>query len=136
MKLKNFKVLTLIIFFLFFIFLSLILFKNNILFYFNKSRLNIFYEGLTNQNDSSIIINKNDAFCKTELNLGGSNLEKSCKKLTQNNCNSLSCCIWTNENKCTSGNENGPIFNTETNGKTKNLKYYYFQNKCFGENCP
>jgi len=123
---SNIKVL----FFVFFIF-SLILYFNNIIFNFNT---NFFHEGLSNHSDSSIIINKNDDFCENQRSSGGT-LEQSCNKLTQNNCNSVSCCVWTSENKCTSGNINGPIFNTETNGKTKKLNYYYFQNKCFGDKC-
>jgi hypothetical protein len=80
-------------------------------------------------------MNKNDAFCENKNISGGGSLEQSCKKLTKNNCNSTSCCVWTSENKCTSGNINGPIFNTNSNGKTIELDYYYFKNKCYGKNC-
>ena len=92
-------------------------------------------EGLTNSPDTSIIINKSDAFCENKRGSGGS-LEESCGKLTKNNCNSTSCCVWTSDNKCASGSANGPTFNTHSNGKTKDLDYYYFQNKCYGPKCP
>jgi len=91
-------------------------------------------EGLSNPPDTSIIINKSDSFCENHRGSGGS-LEESCGKLTRNNCNSTSCCVWTSDNKCASGNANGPTFNTEPNGKTKELDYYYFQNKCYGSKC-
>jgi hypothetical protein len=92
-------------------------------------------EGLSNPPDTSIIINKSDSFCENYRGSGGS-LEESCGKLTRNNCNSTSCCVWTSDNKCASGNVKGPTFNTEPNGKTKELDYYYFQNKCYGSKCP
>jgi hypothetical protein len=74
-----------------------------------------------------------NAFCQSKT---GANLEKSCNKLTQGNCGRMSCCVWTSDNKCKSGNVNGPTFNTGPNGKTLPLDYYYFQGKCYGSNCP
>ena len=96
-------------------------------------------EGLTTEGsvkqDTSIIQNKSDAFC--EHHRGSSHiLEQSCGKLTQDNCNSTSCCVWTSNNKCVAGKANGPTFNTDKNGKTNNLDYYYYQNKCYGSKCP
>ena len=84
--------------------------------------------------DTSIIMNKGDAFCE---NLRGSShiLEEKCGNLSQNNCNSTSCCIWTSDNKCVAGNATGAKFNTNDNGKTQALNYYYFQNKCYGSGC-
>jgi len=85
--------------------------------------------------DMSIIMNSGDSFCETNKESGG-NLEKSCNKLTQGNCNSTSCCIWTSDKKCKAGSVTGPTFHTDANGKTKNLDYYYFQGKCYGAGCP
>ena len=85
--------------------------------------------------ETDIIMNKSDAFCESHRGSSG-DLDKSCEKLTKNNCNSTSCCVWTSNNKCTAGNERGPVFNTHKNGKTKSLDYYYFQNKCYGDSCP
>jgi hypothetical protein len=97
-------------------------------------------EGLTNNNNNvtkentSIIVNKNDAFCQHHT--GSSHiLEKSCSKLTQGNCNTTSCCVWTSNKKCVAGKVSGPTFNTDDNGKTQNLDYYYYQNKCYGSKC-
>lgn len=97
-------------------------------------------EGLSNNSmvntldDTNIIMNKSDAFCDSHRGSSGT-LDESCGKLTQDNCNTTSCCVWTSTNKCMSGNETGPTFNTDSNGKTKDLDYYYFQNKCYGAKC-
>lgn len=73
-----------------------------------------------------------NAFCQSK---SGANLETACNSLTQGNCGRTSCCVWTSNNQCKSGNENGPTFNTGSNGQTNNLDYYYFQGKCYGPNC-
>jgi hypothetical protein len=92
------------------------------------------YEGLTNIPDTSIIQNKNDAFC--ESHRGSSHiLNESCGNLTKQNCNNTSCCVWSSDQKCLAGSIDGPTFNTDSNGKTKKWDYYYFQDKCFGEKC-
>jgi hypothetical protein len=92
-------------------------------------------EGLTNTElDTNIIMNKSDAFCENHLGSSGT-LDESCSKLTQDNCNTTSCCVWTSTNKCMAGTASGPTFNSDANGKTKDLDYYYFQNKCYGQKC-
>lgn len=91
-------------------------------------------EGLDNIG-SNVIIDKNNAFC--EHHRGDSNaLNNSCNKLTQNNCTSTSCCIWTSNNKCVAGDKNGAVFNSDIKGKTVPLDYYYYENKCYGKGCP
>lgn len=84
--------------------------------------------------DNSILMDKSDAFCETHSGSGGE-LDESCEKLTQNKCNSTSCCVWTSDNKCMAGNKDGPTFNTNEYGKTHMPYFYYFQNKCYGEKC-
>ena len=129
------------VFIIVFLILSLIAFINTIGLNLNSEPTSkkllkvVTLEGLTNPPDTSIIINKSDAFCENNRGSGGT-LEKSCGSLTKNNCNTTSCCIWTSDNKCTAGNAQGPLFNTHSNGKTKELDYYYFQNKCYGSDCP
>ena len=72
-----------------------------------------------------------NAFC--DLYRGSSNnLNNSCGKLTEKNCNETSCCVFTN-NKCVAGGANGPTYNSDSNGNTSTEKYY-FQNQCY--NCP
>ena len=78
--------------------------------------------------------NKADSFCKSNSS-SSNNRNKKCNQLTKNNCNLTSCCVWTSDEKCVAGNEEGPIFNTDNNGKTKNLDYYYYKNICHGSKC-
>jgi hypothetical protein len=129
----DYKYILKIIIITFFI-LSLIAFISSIGFNLDSTKL-FTMEGLTNPPDTSIIINKSDAFCESHRGSSGT-LDKSCGKLTKNNCNSTSCCVWTSDNKCLAGGDRGPTFNTDSNGKTKELDYYYFQNKCHGTKCP
>ena len=91
-------------------------------------------EGLAKP-DTSIIVDKSVAFCETHRGSSGT-LDESCRKLTKNNCNSTSCCVFTSDDKCLAGGAQGPTFNSDSNGKTKALDYYYFQGKCHGNNCP
>ena len=92
-------------------------------------------EGLQNPPDTSIIMNKSAAFCEKYRGSSDS-LNKACSTLTDKNCNSTSCCVLVNGKKCAAGNESGPTFNTDKNGKTKNIDYYYYQSKCYGNKCP
>ncbi len=72
------------------------------------------------------------AFCDSHK---GFDLEQSCNKLTKINCGLTSCCVYTSDNKCKAGNMSGPTFNTNSNGQSLPIDYYYFQNKCYGEKC-
>ena len=90
---------------------------------------------LKNLTSENSILSPSDAFCESHRGSSGA-LDKSCEKLTNGNCNSTSCCVWTSDNKCAAGNIKGPKFNTSKNGKTNQLDYYYFEGKCYGTNCP
>ena len=126
------------IFIIVFLIISLIVFINSIGLNLNepsgnKKLLQMYtMEGFE---DNSIIMNKSNAFCESHRGSSGA-LDESCGKLTQTNCNSTSCCVWTSENKCMAGGQGGPTFNSDAKGKTKQLDYYYFQNKCYGDKCP
>lgn len=122
-------------FFYILLFLSLVLFLYTIVTNLStKTKQKNGFQNIT-KDITSIIVNKSDAFC--ENHRGSSHiLEESCGKLTQGNCNSTSCCVWTSNNKCVAGKVDGPTFNTDDNGKTKNLDYYYYKNKCYGAKCP
>ncbi len=76
-----------------------------------------------------------DAFCQSYKGNSG-NLNTACGNLTNKNCNATSCCILTSDQKCVAGNADGATYNTDSNGKTINLDYYYYQNKCYGYKCP
>lgn len=84
---------------------------------------------------TSIPMSKSQAFCDAHKGSGGS-LDDSCGRLTKENCNDTSCCVWTSKQKCAAGGVNGPLFNTNPNGSAKQLDYYYFQGKCYGTKCP
>jgi hypothetical protein len=78
-----------------------------------------------------------NSFCKT-LEGNSSNLNDQCKKLTKNNCISTSCCVYAkmdNVEGCMAGNESGPTFRFTEGGKTRNIDYFYFKNKCHGSKC-
>jgi hypothetical protein len=121
------------IFIVVFLILSLIAFINSIGLNLNepdvpKKLLKVVtIEGLTPALSSST------AFCDVNK---GYTLEQSCNKLTKYNCGLTSCCVYTSENKCQAGNKSGPTFNSDSHGLTKNLDYYYFENKCYGQGCP
>ena len=117
------------IFIVIFLILSLIAFVNSIGWTFNEQTKQkkllqvVTIEGL----DNPIPLSGSKAFCDVH---SGFNLESSCNKLTKYNCGLTSCCVYTNDNKCKAGNASGPTFNSDSNGLTKQLDYYYFQNKC------
>ena len=73
------------------------------------------------------------AFCESYKGTSAQ-LNTECGRLTQKNCNETSCCVFAN-NKCVAGSANGPTYNTDNNGNT-NTSSYYFQNQCYGSNCP
>ena len=82
-------------------------------------------------------LNEEKSFCSTESGEKSSKgMEMKCNKLSENKCNSVDCCVWTSNNKCSSGSIDGPIFNTDENGNDIKLDYYYFKTKCYGNNCP
>ena len=85
--------------------------------------------------ENPISMNKEEAFCE---NHSGKSLvlEKSCNKLTKGNCNKVGCCGWASPGICVAGGAKGPTFNSDKNGKTINLDYYYYQGKCSGSGCP
>jgi len=84
---------------------------------------------------TAIPMSKSQAFCDVHKGSSGS-LDESCSRLTRENCNDTSCCVWTSNQKCAAGGIDGPTFNSDANGATKQLDYYYFQGKCYGSGCP
>jgi hypothetical protein len=124
-----------------FLILSLIIFINTIGLTLKDEPINkkllkvVTIEGFNNTaHPNSLILNTSDDFCESHRGSSGT-LEQSCGKLTKNNCNNTSCCVWSSENKCVAGSIKGPTYNSDSNGKTKELDYYYFEGKCYGKNC-
>jgi len=85
-------------------------------------------EGLENP----LVMDGRSAFCEVNK---GYDLEIKCNKLNRNNCGDTSCCVWTSSDKCVAGNERGPTFNSDSNGKTFHVDHYYHKNKCYGDGC-
>ena len=115
-----------------FLIISLLSFINFIMLNLNEQKTE--FEGLE-MLSKSIPMSKSQAFCDANKGTSGS-LEKLCGRLTNGNCNDTSCCVWTSDKKCTAGNIDGPTFNTNSKGKSKELDYYYFKGNCYGNKCP
>lgn len=128
------------VFIIVFLILSLIVFVNAIRLNLNeeskpKKLLQVVtIEALENLS-TDIPMSASEAFCEVHKGSSGT-LDESCGRLTRGNCNDTSCCVWTSNQKCAAGGVDGPTFNTDTNGATKQLDYYYFQGKCYGTGCP
>ena len=77
------------------------------------------------------------SFCKSHE--GNRNkLQESCSKLTKDNCTATSCCVYAKmqgKEQCHSGDISGPTFRRDKNGKTHDIDYYFYRNKCFGKGC-
>jgi len=82
-------------------------------------------------------LNLETGFCKSHE--GNRNeLNKSCGELTKNSCVSTDCCVYAKmqgEEKCYSGDAHGPTFRRNSDGKTYDIDYYFFKDKCFGSGC-
>lgn len=114
---------------------AITLFINTIGLNLNEERSKKLLQVITIEGLENSIKTGADAFCESYKGSSG-NLNSACSKLTNKNCNATSCCILTSDKKCVAGNEDGPTYNTDDNGKTINLDYYYYQNKCYGSDCP
>ena len=127
------------VFIIVFLILSLIAFINTIGLNLNeeprqKKLLQVVTVEALENLSTSIPMSKSKAFCDVHKGSSGS-LDESCGRLTRENCNDTSCCVWTSNQKCAAGGVDGPTFNTDSNGATKQLDYYYFQGKCYGSGC-
>ena len=76
---------------------------------------------------------ENANFCNSDMSSDEKN--KSCKKLTKDNCTTVGCCVLLNGEKCVGGNESGPTYLTE-NGKDIDVQYYKYKDTCKGKACP
>ena len=82
---------------------------------------------LNDDNNSIIKVDPAGDFCSTHTGSSHTLIE-SCGKLTNQNCNSTSCCVMLNGKKCVPGNKDGPTFKT-LKGEPIEIDYYYYQNK-------
>ena len=82
---------------------------------------------------------KKNGFCKTHTGKIH-DLNKNCKRLTNDNCKNTSCCVLVhdlnrNDDVCLAGGIGGPTFLTDK-GKELDFDNYIFDNKCYGQDCP
>ena len=61
-------------------------------------------------------------------------LEEKCNKLSETNCNSVGCCVFLNNEKCVTGDKNGPTFMGTSESPIEAQKYSH-KNTCYGADC-
>jgi len=116
-----------------FVILILAMFIFYLIKYSKRNKGSEFTEGLEPMNEKEMKIKFDFAssFCDEANKV---DTISKCGSLTNKNCNATSCCVWTKD-KCVPGDASGPTFNTDENGKTKDIDYYYYKNKCYGNKC-
>lgn len=95
-------------------------------------------ESLINYKDeyeSTVNPNLYDTFCKANSS-NSIELNNKCSSLPAATCKMTSCCALVNGTQCAAGGAGGPTFKTDLNGNPINIDYYYYMNKCYGDNCP
>ena len=79
-----------------------------------------------------------DHFCE-DMKGKSHELETHCNSFTEQSCKYSSCCVYASidgSEKCMAGGEDGPTFGRNDDGTKKNIDYYYYKNKCYGDKCP
>jgi len=84
---------------------------------------------LLSLNKSSIIAKKKEGFCNSGKNKD--HLEQKCNKLSETNCNSVGCCVFLNNEKCVTGDGDGPTF-MGTSEIPITVEKYSHKNACHG----
>lgn len=89
---------------------------------------------------NSLMLNPETSFCEHSKTNGGA-MQKQCSALTHENCSAVSCCIWgidseEGKSQCMAGGKDGAMYSTDAQGNSVNIDTYYYQNKCYGANCP
>ena len=78
-----------------------------------------------------------DHFCE-EMKGQSHQLEEHCNSFSEQSCKYSSCCVYASvdgEDKCMAGNKDGPTFGRNDDGTMKDIEYYYFKRKCYGDKC-
>ena len=88
----------------------------------------------------SLMLSPETSFCEHNKTNGGA-MQKQCSALTKENCGAVACCVWgidssEGKSQCMIGGKDGAMYSTDANGDTVNIDTYYYQNKCYGFNCP
>lgn len=78
-----------------------------------------------------------DHFCE-EMKGQSHQLEEHCNSFTEQSCKYSSCCVYASvdgQEKCMAGNKDGPTYGRNDDGTKKNIEYYYYKRKCYGDKC-
>jgi hypothetical protein len=89
---------------------------------------------------NSLMLSPEISFCEHNKTNGGA-MQKQCSALTRDNCGAVACCVWgidssEGKSQCMVGGKDGAMYSTDAKGDPVNIDTYYYQNKCYGENCP
>lgn len=78
-----------------------------------------------------------DHFCE-DMKGKTHELETHCNSFTEQSCKFSSCCVYASidgSEKCMAGDSAGPTYGRNDDGTMKNIEYYYYKNKCYGDKC-
>ena len=78
-----------------------------------------------------------DHFCE-DMKGKSHELETHCNSFTEQSCKYSSCCVYASidgTEKCMAGGADGPTYGRNDDGTMKNIEYYYYKNKCYGDKC-
>ncbi len=78
-----------------------------------------------------------DHFCE-DMKGKTHELETHCNSFTEQSCKYSSCCVYASiegTEKCMAGGSDGPTFGRNEDGKKKNIDFYYYKQKCYGDKC-
>ena len=81
----------------------------------------------TEQNIENQLSSSSQNFCESYLG-DSTKLEESCNQLTKTHCGEVKCCVYAND-KCVSGDSNGPTYKTDKDGKLITMDSYYYLGK-------
>lgn len=89
---------------------------------------------------NSLMLSPETSFCEHNKTNGGA-MQKQCSALTKDNCGAVACCVWgidssKGKSQCMVGGKDGAMYSTDAKGDPVNIDTYYYQNKCYGKNCP
>lgn len=99
-----------------------------------KREKEIIIENMDNNTENTPYVSD---FCK-KLHGKSHEIEKRCEKEDPDICKHRSCCVLAvsgDTQKCLAGTKFGPTYHTDEHGKDINYEYYYYKNKCYGDNC-
>ena len=68
-----------------------------------------------------------ESFCESYLD-NSADLEGACNELTESNCGTTRCCIYTGK-KCVAGGKYKPTYKTDENGKLITIDSYYYMSE-------